>query len=135
MILWDSSAVYALADKTDINNKRAKEFLPEILQSQEELVFHNYVVVESVALLQRRLGLKATREFLAQTAKFRIFWIDAQVHKFAEDYFRAHATRKLSFVDCVSFVVRRQQGITRAFAFDEDFQKAGFDLYRREKHI
>ena len=131
MILWDSSAVYALADKTDINNKRAKEFLLEILQSQEELVFHNYIVVESVALLQRRLGLKATREFLAQTAKFRIFWIDAQLHRLAEDYFRTHAIRKLSFVDCVSFAAMRQQGIARAFAFDNDFEKAGFQLYGR----
>lgn len=126
MILWDSSAVYALADKTDINNKRAKELLSQLLESQEELVFHNYIVVESVALLQRRLGLQAAHEFLGQVKKFRVFWVESPLHQLAEDYFSKHATRKLSFVDCVSFVLMRQENIAEAFVFDDDFEKAGF---------
>lgn len=129
MILWDTSAIYALADKKDINNKRAKALLPQALQSEEELIFHNYVITESLALLQRRLGLQSAKDFLVQTTKFRTLWIDPPLHKLAEDYFHKHATRNVSFVDCVSFVVMKQHNISTAFAFDEDFRKAGFQLY------
>jgi predicted nucleic acid-binding protein len=35
----------------------------------------------------------------------------------------------LSLVDAVSFAVMREAGITRAFAFDEDFRAAGFEVF------
>jgi predicted nucleic acid-binding protein len=34
----------------------------------------------------------------------------------------------LSLVDCVSFVLMRKYRITTAFAFDEDFERGGFQL-------
>jgi predicted nucleic acid-binding protein len=34
----------------------------------------------------------------------------------------------LSLVDCVSFVLMRKYRITTAFAFDEDFEREGFQL-------
>ena len=35
----------------------------------------------------------------------------------------------LSFVDQVSFLTMQLRGMTTAFAFDDDFEEAGFDLY------
>lgn len=39
-------------------------------------------------------------------------------------------TRKLSLVDCISFVVMENEGIAHAFVFDRDFKRAGFKVYR-----
>ncbi len=34
--------------------------------------------------------------------------------------------RDLSLVDCVSFVVMRERGVTTALAYDADFEREGF---------
>ena len=131
MIFLDTSAIYALADENDNDYKEAKELFALALSQEQELVLHNYILVEAGALIQRRLGLEETKKLFQEIAKFHIIWIDPPLHKLAEDYFHTHATRKLSFVDCTSFVVMQKQGIKHAFAFDDDFQKAGFSLYGR----
>jgi predicted nucleic acid-binding protein len=40
--------------------------------------------------------------------------------------FLTASRRKLSLVDCVSFVIMRDLGVKDVFGFDEDFQKEGF---------
>ena len=130
MILLDTSAIYALTDEGDKDHGKARELFTLALSQEEELVLHNYILLEAAALIQRRLGLKQTKKVLAQVKKLHIFWVDSSLHTAAEDYFHKHATRKLSLVDCVSFVMMKQYTITTAFAFDEDFRKAGFRLYQ-----
>ena len=129
MIFLDTSAIYALADKEDENYKEAEELFALALSQEQQFLLHNYILAEVSALIQRRLGLEQTKKFLKEAAQFHILWVDPPLHRLAENYFYKHATRKLSFVDCTSFVVMRQQGITHAFAFDEDFKKAGFHRY------
>jgi predicted nucleic acid-binding protein len=130
MIFLDTSAIYALSDEDDKDYKEAKTLFANALSQGQEFLLHNYILLEASALIQRRLGLGQAKKFLTEARKFHVLWVDLSLHMIAEDYFRKHATRKLSFVDCVSFVVMRQHGATTAFAFDEDFSKAGFRLYQ-----
>lgn len=69
MIFLDTSAIYALADVADPNHKRAKTNFQQALQSDEELLVHNYILVESTALLQNRLGLEQARRFVQDSAR------------------------------------------------------------------
>lgn len=129
MIFLDTSAIYALTDKGDKDYAEAKKLFALALLQGEDFFLHNYILVEANALIQRRLGLEQAKKFLEQATKFHTLWVDLPLHKLAEEYFHKHATRNLSFVDCTSFVVMKQQGIVDAFAFDEDFRKAGFQIY------
>ena len=45
------------------------------------------------------------------------------------ELFRRFADQKVSYTDCVSFVLMRRYAIVRAFAFDRHFIQAGFDLW------
>lgn len=128
MMFVDTSALYALADRADRNHRRAKELFKKALQNGEELWVHNYVLVEAAALLHHRLGFVPARKFLHDASAFRIVWIDAPLHETGAAYFSRRG-KKISFVDCVSFMLMQQSGIATAFAFDEDFMKAGFKLY------
>lgn len=129
MTFLDTSAIYALADEGDENHEKAKELFELALAQGEQFFLHSYILIEASALLQRRLGLEQTKKFLKEAAKFHVVWVDSFLHKRVEGYFFKHAARKLSLVDCTSFIVMRQQGITKALAFDDDFAKAGFRLY------
>lgn len=87
-------------------------------------------MLESAALIQRRLGLHATLTFLKDTRHLKIHWITPEDHTEAVDLLERRGRRNLSLVDCMSFVVMTQYGITTALAYDSDFQAEGFNTWR-----
>lgn len=130
MIFLDTSAIYALADSRDENHAQALAAFGRALADREELLVHNYVVVESVALLQRRLGQGSALQLLADSRRFAVHWVSEDDHAQAAGIFAERRSRDLSFVDCVSFTVMRKRHVTLALAFDRDFVREGFSLYR-----
>ncbi|MBI4253323.1 PIN domain-containing protein [Candidatus Uhrbacteria bacterium] len=132
MTFVDTSALYALADRRDDNHARAKKILQELLRRNEEFFTHNYIIVETVALIQRRLGFSVAEAFLRDTALFSLFWIDERIHHDTATLFASLKKRTVSFVDCTSFFVMKQRGVRHAFAFDGDFLTQGFILVNEE---
>jgi uncharacterized protein len=122
----DTSAIYALADRGDANHKRAVDQLTALLASNERLVTHNYVLTESMALVQHRLGLAAALKLAHDASAFDVEWITSVVHDQAVKRLRSTGRRKLSLVDAVSFVVMKARDVSDAFAFDPHFEQAGF---------
>jgi predicted nucleic acid-binding protein len=43
--------------------------------------------------------------------------------------FRRYDDKAWAFTDCTRFVVMRQMGLMQAFAFDDHFEQAGFQLW------
>ena len=127
MIFVDTSALYALADSADPNHEKARRILDGLLDRDEILLTHSYVLVESIALVQHRLGTAPAVQ-LAESRGFEVEWVDAARHGDAVRALGARGKRRVSFVDLVSFGVMRARGIGTAFAFDEDFRREGFAL-------
>jgi predicted nucleic acid-binding protein len=94
-----------------------------------ELVTHSSVVVESVALVQRRLGMAAKRVLLDEFVRsMTVVWVDVELHARATTALLAANRRDVSLVDWTSFEVMRERTIDVAFAFDDAFAKQGFTL-------
>lgn len=129
MILLDTSAIYALADQADPNHKAARAKFELLLSSGETILLHSYILVESAALLQSRLGLQAALSFLQDATKFEMEWVDSAVQQAAEKEMRTIGKRGTSLVDCTSFVIMRRRGMKKAFCFDPDFRHQGFSIY------
>jgi len=129
MIFLDTSAVYAMADQGDPNHAPALEKFNHILATGEVLCLHSYILVESAALLQARLGLPVALQFLKDANVFQIEWVDQILNEKAVRELKRIGIRGISFVDCLSFVVMREKQIKRALAFDPDFTAQGFMLY------
>ena len=128
IVLVDTSSLYALLDEDDGNHERAARAWPDILDTHH-LVTHTYVVVETSALLQRRLGMGAAeRLHAAVLPAIGCITVDRSAHDRAVSRWRATRRRDLSLVDVVSFDLMETSGISAAFAFDEDFREAGFEL-------
>jgi predicted nucleic acid-binding protein len=90
-------------------------------------VTHSYVLVETTAIAQRRLGEIAVRRFVNEVIPvLSTVWIDEATHAAGIAALLAALPTRASLVDFVSFEVMRERGISRAFAFDDDFQAAGF---------
>lgn len=127
-VFVDTSAIYALLDRSDENHEVAAAAFSR-LGDHELLATHNYVVVESAALVQRRLGTAAARTLFDDLlAPFDLIWVDERIHQTAAASMIASGKDGISFVDWTSFVVMREHGIDQALAFDEDFARQGFHL-------
>lgn len=125
----DTSALYALLDSDDNRHQEAEAIWARVLQEDEPLVAHNYVLVETTALVQRRLGMEAVRTLHDDLLPLiELTWVDEAVHAQAMAALMAAQRRHLSLVDRVSFEVMRRLGIQEAFAFDQDFTTEGFRL-------
>ena len=127
MIFVDTSLIYALADRHDEFHGVARHRFDLALRSRRPLVTHSYVLVETMALLQRRLSLQAALEFSRDAAELEIEWVGANLHREALAALSDGAPT--SFVDQVSFAVMRHRGITEALTLKPNFVAAGFQLF------
>ncbi|MDE0222488.1 MAG: PIN domain-containing protein [Spirochaetaceae bacterium] len=128
-VFVDTSALYAALDTNDDGHARALEGWSQLITARTPLTTSNYVCVESAALLQARLGMEAVRAMFDDLLPIvTVILIDEAVHAQAVATFLDANRRRLSLVDCASFAVMRQHGISSAFAFDPHFEERGFQL-------
>jgi len=129
-VFMDTSALYAVLDAGDANHKAAAGRWARLLDSEEQLVTSNYVVLEVSALVQHRMGVKALRTFHEDVMPAaRIVWVTEQIHNTALAMLFLANRRRLSLTDCVSFEIMRSQNIRSAFAFDPHFREFGFKIF------
>jgi predicted nucleic acid-binding protein len=127
-VFVDTSAFFAILDCDDANHPRAREKWLNLLSSAPILVCSNYVLVESFALIQRRLGIQALRVFQEDILPLvNVERIDETTHLAGVTGLLAAARRELSLVDCTSFVVMRKLGIKDAFTYNSHFAEEGFN--------
>ena len=131
-VFIDTSALYAVLDRDDEHHPAASTIWRRLLEGSESLVTTNYVLVESYALVQSRLGMPALRTLRNDVLPVvDIHWITADDHHRAVDALIVADRRGLSLVDCSSFVAMRGLAVRRAFAFDDDFLQQGFEVLAR----
>ena len=127
-VFVDTSALYAVLDQDDTNHASARESWARLLQESVNLSTSNYVLVETSALLQRRLGIAALRVFHEDIVPLlRIDWVARQQHHAGVEAVLAATRKKLSVVDCVSFQIMRENSMRAVFCFDKHFHEQGFD--------
>jgi predicted nucleic acid-binding protein len=127
VILVDTSALLALLEQSDRSHHDATRWLRTA--DPAELGTHNYVALETAALVQRRLGDRALRDLMTSwLATLDVWWVTPEIHDAAVGALLAGGSRRTSLVDHVSFEVMRREGIGTAFAFDGDFERVGFQV-------
>ena len=128
-IFIDTSAFYSLLDRDDENHRRAKSAWTDLLNNENSLVTSNYVLVETFALLQHRLGMEAVRGFQNDVLPLvNIEFVISEIHRSAVSALLSVSRRNLSLVDCLSFEMMRTLEIKTAFVFDPHFKEQGFDI-------
>lgn len=128
-VFVDTSAIIAVLDADDQYHAEAKAVWVKILSSKEDLVSTNYVLVETFALVQNRLGLEAVRLFQEDIIPvLEVSWVTKELHRAAAAILLSRGQRRLSLVDCASFLVMHQIDIKKAFAFDHHFKEEGFAI-------
>jgi predicted nucleic acid-binding protein len=127
MTVFLDTSGYAVFDRDDAHHPRAKTAWAEWLREGAILLTNNYVLLETTALLQQRIGVAAVRAlYEAVTPLLQVDWVSEEQHRAGLEAVLAAARKKLSLVDCVSFQAMRNGGVRTAFCFDAHFREQGF---------
>ncbi len=131
-VFVDTSALYAFLVRGDDQHQAALETASSLRAAGTSLATSSFVVLETVALLQARVGVDAVRTFyLDLLPLMEIVWIDYGVLDRAMHALLAASSRRISLTDWTSITLMQERGWPQAFAFDEDFARQGIDLLPR----
>ena len=126
-VFVDTSALYAVLDADDDQHSRAEAEWRRLVGAGYGLLTTSYVLVETTALVQHRLGMEAVGALEQEIRPvLRVEWVDGALHATGMASMLAAGRRGLSLVDCVSFAVMARAGLRQAFAFDDHFAGRGF---------
>ncbi len=125
----DTSGLFALLVQNDAMHSQARESFTYFARQKAKFFTSSFVLVETTALLQRRVGLESVRDFhLKILPLLEIIWVNAEWYSKAVQRLFVQGRKDLSLVDCLSFEIMESYKISMAFAFDEHFKEAGFKI-------
>lgn len=128
-VFVDTSAILALVNPKDEHHPRARKGFESLSSRKAGLLTSSYVLVETYALLARRMGFTAVQAFRSDLVPlFEVTWVDETVHEAGLDLLIERRKRGLSLVDTTSFVVMRARGLDEVFCFDPHFKDEDFLL-------
>ena len=126
-IFADTSGFFALLVKNDYMHVRARNSFNYFAENNVQLVTSSFVLVETVALLQNRIGFSPVNDFNAKIFPLlEIVWVDEKWYAKAVQRLVALNHRRISLVDALSFEIMENLQIETAFAFDDHFEENGF---------
>lgn len=120
-----------LIDPTQRFHAQAARIYRDSRQQGRAVVTTNYILTELVALLTSPLRLPRKRmvSFIdgVRTSPYvEVVHVDEAIDRDAWLLLRARQDKEWSLVDCASFVVMQQRGMTDALTTDHHFEQAGF---------
>lgn len=125
LVFVDTSAWYAVTDKSDANHESAIDCLNTIT---EPLITTNFIVNETITLIRKHLGFEQASKIGHKFWKEEITKL-VQVTQIDETeawkVFLKYKDKDFSFTDCISFVIMTRLNISKAFTFDCHFKQYG----------
>lgn len=129
-IFIDTGAYLSRFHKRDQYHSQSIETWKWISDNGYVAVTSNHVIDEVATLLGRRTNYDFAAQKLQEIYESEeplIIRPEQIEEKVALRIFLKYADQKISFTDCLSFVIMRQWKITTAFSFDKHFRIAGFE--------
>ena len=136
MIFVDTGAWIAMLNPNDQYHREAVAIYRPFRQQKTQFLTTDYVIDETVTRLRYDTNHSIAVIFLerierlVETGVLILVEIDNRIFRGAIALFRQYDSARLSFTDCTSFVVYRENNIHEAFAFDQHFSMMGIDLCR-----
>ena len=127
----DTSGWAEWADQTLLFHTRAATLFEEVWNKRGRLITTGLVLLELTALLTRPLHMPKMQQIrlldaLRADPSVEIVPIDLSLEATAWQIWKSRPDKEWSLVDCSSFNVMQQRGLTEALTTDHHFEQAGF---------
>lgn len=126
-VFVDTSGFYAALNPEDPFHPTARRLSLRAAAEDWSLFTSNYVIQETWALIQTRLGWEAVEGWhRALLARCEIVWVTESLHALGAARCRRAGERRLSLTDCVSFEVMHAAHLREFIGDDQHFVTEGF---------
>lgn len=128
-VFLDTAYAIALSVESDEHHARAEELADLLEAAATRLVTTRAVLLEIGNALSKKRYRKAAVELLdslEHDPQVEILSLTEELYEKALELFRNRPDKEWGLVDCVSFVVMQERGLTEALTTDEHFEQAGF---------
>ena len=128
-VFLDTSFAIALSSVTDQNHLRAVKLANQIEVNRNRLVTTQAILLEiGNALSKQRHRAAAIQllESLETDPSVEVVSLTNSLYRSAFNLFKQREDKEWGLVDCTSFIVMQNRGITDALTADTHFQQAGF---------
>ena len=131
-VFIDTLFVIALINRRDQYHQQALE-LAEQFESHPLLVTDVVFVEIGNALARgfKREAVEIIEQFLA-AEEVEVVHLTPQLFAQSFALYKAHQDKAWGLVDCISFIIMREAGVSQALTFDQHFVQAGFQALMRE---
>jgi predicted nucleic acid-binding protein len=131
-VFADTSSLYAAVVRSEERHRECLALFEKLLEGGRVIQTTNYVVLETTALLQHRIGLDPVRDFDQRVLPLiNVHWVSSDLHQRGMRRLLRENKRTLSLTDSVSFEFMEAAGLRDAFSLDRHFADAGFRLLTR----
>lgn len=128
----DTDVLVAINDKSDaLHQKANKTWQALALKAEQYSVYTSTnVLLETLTIVSQRLGKKKAIQLLEElrSGAFIVIHPSEETVLEAEKIFCQIKSKNISYADCLSFAIMREQKMKLVFSFDRDFKKMGFKL-------
>ena len=131
-VFVDTGGWIGTAVARDQTHEAAATYARRLADGRVPLLTTNYVLAETYTRIRyddghaKALVLDGLIREMIRGGQLSIGWVTPAIHEEALALFRRYADHEFSIVDCASFVVMRDEGISEAFTTDRHFEQAGF---------
>jgi uncharacterized protein len=134
-IFLDTSFAIALSSVTDQNHVRAVKLANQIETNKTHLVTTQAILLEignSLSKQKYRAAAIQLLDSLETDPSVEVVLLTNSLYKLAFNLFKRREDKEWGLVDCISFIVMQNRGITHALTADAHFQQAGFRALLRD---
>jgi predicted nucleic acid-binding protein len=133
IVFVDTSGLFAFLVQDDEMHEREKAVFSHLAHRNARLLTSSYVLLETISLLQRRVGLDSVKDFNETVFPLlEVIWVGETWHNRALERLMAESKRQLSITDCLSFEIMDEREIIEVFTFDRHFAERGFEILNPE---
>ncbi len=124
--LIDTSFVVALVNKRDEDHEKALEFSFDF--NRKQTIITDAILLEIGDSLSRRFKKECIEaiEGFFESEEVEVIRLNETLFNKAFELYKTHTDKTWGLVDCISFVVMKENNITDALTSDKHFVQAGF---------
>jgi len=135
-VFLDTSFAIALSSETDQNHVLAVKLANQIEADKTRLVTTQAILLEignSLSKQKYRAAAIQLLDSLETDPSVEVVLLINSLYRSAFNLFKQREEKEWGLVDCISFIVMQDRGITDALTTDAHFQQAGFRALLRDQ--
>ena len=135
-IFLDTAYAIALSAESDDHHERAGRLADQLESERTHIVTTRAVLLEIGNSLSKKPYREAAVKLLdalERDPRVEIVSLSDELYAQALELFRSRPDKEWGLVDCASFIVMQNRGLTEALTIDGHFEQAGFRPLLRDQ--